>query len=813
MANASLHPVHHWFHQNGWKAFDFQQQAWDAVLLGKQGIVNAPTGSGKTYSLLLPYLIQMAQGEKAGLQLIWVSPIRALTKEIQQACERAIHALQLDLKVEIRTGDTATKDKERQRKQMPQVLITTPESLHILFAQKKHALHFQKLSAVVVDEWHELMGSKRGNLMELALAHLRSIQPALQTWGISATIGNLEEAMSVLLGPRQLNGLLIRAQIEKKIEVVSILPPTLDKIPWAGHLGIRLLPDLLPLIEQSQTSLIFTNTRSQAEIWYQSLLDANPDLSGRMAMHHGSISKELRFWVEEALFQGTIKAVVCTSSLDLGVDFRPVDQIFQIGSPKGVARFLQRAGRSGHQPGATSRIHFLPTHALELIEAAALRQAIQDELIEDRIPFIRSFDVLLQYMTTLAVADGFYPKQLLEEVRGTFCFQDLQEEEWQQCINFLVSGGSLSAYDDYHKLEVDEEGRHYVSSRKIAMRHRLSIGVIVSDTMIRVKLKNGAMLGHVEEYFIARLKPGDVFCFAGQNLELLHIRELTATVRLATSKKKAVVTSYMGGRMPLSAQMGAMLRRKLNEAAFGGDGHAELELLKPMLTLQQELSIIPGEEQFLIEYLVDKEGHHLFFYPFEGRFVHEGIAALLAWRLAQSAPISFSIAMNDYGFELLSEEAPDLSALNDTNLYSTQYLLDDIQQSLNAVEMARRRFRDIAAIAGLVFQGYPGKPVKERHLQSSSALLFDVFSEYDPEHLLLRQAYDEALNFQLEEGRMRQALNRIKAQELVVRSIDQPSPLCFPILVDRLNRDRLSTEQLDARIARLIKGKERLNSK
>lgn len=265
--------------------------------------------------------------------------------------------------------------------------------------------------------------------------------------------------------------------------------------------------------------------------------------------------------------------------------------------------------------------------------------------------------------------------------------------------------------------------------------------------------------------------------------------------------------------MPLSAQMGAMLRRKLNEAASGGDGHAELELLKPMLTLQQELSIIPGEEQFLIEYLVDKEGHHLFFYPFEGRFVHEGIAALLAWRLAQSAPISFSIAMNDYGFELLSEEAPNLSALNDSDLYSTRYLLDDIQQSLNAVEMARRRFRDIAAIAGLVFQGYPGKPVKERHLQSSSALLFDVFSEYDPEHLLLRQAYDEALNFQLEEGRMRMALDRIQAQELVVRTIEQPSPLCFPILVDRLNRDRLSTEQLDARIARLIKGKEKLDSK
>jgi ATP-dependent Lhr-like helicase len=811
MPKAQMQSARKWFRQNGWKPFSFQEETWELLLNGEEGIVNAPTGSGKTYSLLLPIIEKISKSQSKGLQLIWVSPIRALTKEILQSTERALFAMGHNLEVEVRTGDTSTKDKQRQSKKMPHILITTPESLHILFAQKKHQRYFGNLKYVVVDEWHELMGSKRGNLMELALAHFRTLSPGVQTWGISATIGNMEEAIQVLLGSSHQKGKLVRSDIEKKVEVVSVLPPSIDKIPWAGHLGIRLLADLLPLIETSKTSLIFTNTRSQAEIWYQSLLEANPDLSGRMAMHHGSISRELRFWVEDALNQGTIKAVVCTSSLDLGVDFRPVDQIFQIGSPKGVARFLQRAGRSGHQPGATSKIHFIPTHALELVEAAALRQAIKEELVEDRLPFIRSFDILLQYMTTLAVSDGFYPHELYEEVKGTYCFEHLTLEEWHQCLDFLTTGGSLSAYDDYHKVEVMDDGLHQVTSRKIARRHRFSIGAIVSDTMIRVKMKQGGTLGHVEEYFISRLKPGDVFWFAGQNLELIHVREMTATVTISHGKKKGIVTSYMGSRMPLSAQMGEMLRRKLNDVTANTKNEPELEMLQPMLELQSEMSIVPNKNQFLIEYLSDKEGHHLFFYPFEGRFVHEGMAALVAWRIALFMPISFSIAMNDYGFELLSDEPPPLEELVNTELFDTSNLIEDINQSLNSIEMARRRFRDISTIAGLVFQGYPGQQVKERHLQSSSALLFDVFSEYDPANLLLQQAFDEALNFQLEEGRMRSALKRIQNQEIIIQDVERPTPLCFPILVDRLNREKLSTEQLDQRLAKMIKAHKNLS--
>lgn len=805
-----LELIRKWFQANSWKPFDFQERSWQAVLKKKHGIVNAPTGSGKTYSLLLPMLEEMARTPKEGLQLIWISPIRALTKEIQQSAERALFGLGHPFEVAIRTGDTTPRDKAAQNRKMPHILITTPESLHVLLAQKKYRRHFKTLRFVVVDEWHELLGSKRGNMTELALARFKTLQPELLIWGISATIGNLDNALEVLLGPEG-KGVLIESGLKKKIEVQSVLPPSLDKIPWAGHLGIRLLPDLLPMIETSKTSLIFTNTRSQAEIWYQSLLEADPDLSGRMAMHHGSISKELRGWVEDALNSGSVKAVVCTSSLDLGVDFRPVDQVFQIGSPKGVARFLQRAGRSGHRPGATSRIHFIPTHALELVEASALRAAIKESLIEDRIPYIRSFDVLLQYLTTLAVSDGFFPEELLPELRSTYCFQTLTDDEWAFCLDFLVTGGSLSAYDDYQKVEVDDDGRFVVTSRKIARRHRFSIGAIVSDTMIRVKLRQGGTLGHVEEYFVARLSPGDVFWFAGQQLELIHFREMTATVQPARGQKKGVVTSYMGSRMPLSAQMGAMLRKKLQEASEPGPKEAELQMLRPMLELQEELSLIPNEQQFLVEYLHDKEGHHLFFYPFEGRFVHEGMAALIAWRIALFMPISFSIAMNDYGFELLSEEPPPIDERIDRSLFNTEHLVEDIRQSLNETEMARRRFRDIASISGLVFQGYPGNQVRDRQLQNSSALLFDVFKEFDPGHLLLQQAYDEALNFQLEEGRLRTALDRISAQEIVLKSIERPSPLCFPILVDRLNRERVSTESIDDRIARMIREQTKLD--
>jgi ATP-dependent Lhr-like helicase len=738
-----------------------------------------------------------------GVQLIWITPIRALAKEIHQSAERAVQALGSEWEVGVRTGDSTQKVKQAQKKKLPQILITTPESIHVMLSNKGYAKLFKNLRAVVIDEWHELMGSKRAVQCELFLSKFRALQPELRTWGISATIGNMEESMEILMGaePRA-EPQIIKANIEKSLVIEPVLPEEVETLPWAGHLGIRLLDQVVPLIHENQSTLIFTNTRAQAEIWFQQILAADPSLAGILAMHHSAISKEVRAWVEEALYDGRLKAVVCTSSLDLGVDFRPVDCVVQIGSPKGVSRFVQRAGRSGHRPGATSKIHFVPTHSLELLECAALRKAVDEKANEDRMPYLRSLDVLIQYMVTLAVSDGFRSGELLAEVRGTTSFASVSDEEWNWCLDFIVRGGeSLESYDDFHKVVV-EDGVYKVISRKVSMRHKFNIGTIVSSTMVKVKLQKGKFLGQVEEYFISKLIPGDAFWFAGRCLELVRFKGVEATVRLS-KQKKGQVPSYMGGRMPLSAELGYFLREKLEESATRDSFEdPELALVQPIISLQKERSAVPTRDQFLIEYLEDKEGHHLFVYPFEGRLVHEGLASLLSYRLGHFGKQTFSIAMNDYGFELYSDQPIPIEDGLDSDIFSLEHLREDLVSSLNESEMMQRRFRDIAQISGLVFTGYPGKNITTKQLINSTKLMYEVFRDYDPDNLLLRQAYEEVHEFQLEEARMRAALERIANQETVFNHIDKPTPLAFPILVDRL-RETMGNESLAERIKRM----------
>ncbi|MCH8554163.1 MAG: ligase-associated DNA damage response DEXH box helicase [Schleiferiaceae bacterium] len=796
-------PLYNWFGQQGWKPLDFQVAAWEAVSKGESGLINAPTGSGKTYSLLLPFLLRGKMEPQKGLQLIWITPIRALSKEIEAAAQRAIVGLDLDWTVGVRTGDTDAKTRREQTKQLPELLITTPESLHLLLAQKKYPTRFKSLQAIVVDEWHELLGSKRAVLMELALSRFRGMLPHLQTWGISATVGNMEDALAILLGSFDSGASIIKTAIRKEMEVNTILPNDVSELPWAGHLGLRMAARLLPILKESKSTLIFTNTRAQSEIWYQKILELAPELAGQMAMHHGSISKDIRGWVEDALHEGKLKAVVCTSSLDLGVDFRPVETIIQIGSPKGVARFIQRCGRSGHQPGAKSSIYFLPTHSLELIEAAALREAVQENRVEARLPYLRSFDVLVQYLMTLAVSEGFYPNEIVNEVRKTVSFETLADTEWQWCLQYLTRGGkSLEAYTDFHKVEIADDGKFEVNSRKIAMRHRMSIGTIVSDAMLQVRMKSGGYLGSIEEWFVSKLEMGDAFWFAGQNLEFIRIKDMTVQVQ-KSKKKVGKVPSYMGGRMPLSAQLGEKLREHIARVSAGEMNLGiEIETIRPLLLRQQAESLLPKETEFLIERYRSKEGFHLFFYPFEGRFVHEGLAALLAYRLSLFQPITFSIAMNDYGFELLSDVPIPIEEGLDSDVFTPESLWEDIRHSVNAGEMSKRKFRDIAAISGLVFGGFPGQRIKERHLQSSSQLVYEVFGTYEPDNLLFLQAQQEVVDFQLEEARMRAALERINAAVIHIVDIEKPTPFAFPILVDRL-REKLTSEKLEDQIRKM----------
>lgn len=807
--------IHHWLSSKGFQPFRFQEEAWEHIAAGDSGLIIAPTGCGKTYSVFLGALINFIntnpvafrQKKRSGLQLLWITPLRALAKDIGRAMEEVVKELGIPWEIGIRNGDTDTAERARQKKQMPEVLIITPESLHLLLAQKGYPTLFENLQLIAVDEWHELLGSKRGVQVELAISRIVHLMQAISmsrpmTWGISATIGNLDEALEVLMAPLKTKGMIVKARIDKKIEIESVFPDEIEKYPWAGHLGIKLAHKLIPILEKSRTTLIFINTRGMSETWYQTLLSVCPGLAGSLALHHGSIDRELRTWIEENLHTGNLKAVVCTASLDLGVDFRPVETVIQVGSPKGVARFLQRAGRSGHSPEAVSRIYFLPTHSLELMEAAALKTAIGNGTIESRIPLQLCYDVLLQYLGTLAISEGFRSDETFEEVRSTFCFRELTKPEWQEIIHFITEGGhAMGQYDEFRKVEF-LDGIYRIQSRKLAMRHRLHIGTIVSDAMMKVRFIAGGYVGVIEEYFISRLNPGDVFTLAGRNLEFVMIRDMTAYVR-KSDKKKSIVPSWTGGRMPLSANLGKILRATLNRMAAGSlDDEAELAALAPLLALQNELSIVPKENELLIEQIETEDGFHLFVYPFEGRLVHEAMAAILAYRISKIRPISFSFAMNDYGFELLSDQPIPVDDSNVYELFSPDDLLNDIQRSVNSTEMARRKFRDVAVIGGLIFQGMPGEKKKARHLQSSASLLFNVFSEYDPQNLLLRQSYQEVLDQQMEEIRLRDMLERIQRSEIRISFPARLTPFCFPIKVDSMRED-LSSERLEDRVRKM----------
>jgi ATP-dependent Lhr-like helicase len=791
---------------------------------GGSGLLNAPTGTGKTYAVwggVVNHAL-LRPSKAQGLKAIWITPLRALAGEIAESAQRMCEGVGLDWKVGARTGDTPTKERAAQKKALPQLLVTTPESLHVLLATKGYADLFKHLDWFIADEWHELLGSKRGVQVELALSRLKALRPQLGIWGISATIGNLEEAMTVLQGTDIVDRtcsvdplgrptgagrptpVLVRSTIRKPIEVRSIIPEEVERYPWAGHLGLKLAHRLLPIIEQSTSTLIFTNTRAQSEIWYHHLLDLAPELAGTIALHHGSLDRDVREWVEKALDEGRLKAVVCTSSLDLGVDFRPVETVVQVGGPKGVARFVQRAGRSGHRPDAVSRIWFLPTHALELVEASALRQAAEEGSIEARQPLFRCFDVLAQYLVTLAVSDGFSPATLYDEVRSTWCFQDITPEEWDWLLTFITTGGkSLTAYEEFRKAVVDEDGLVRVHDRRIALRHKLSIGTIVGSESYAVKLIGGGRIGTVEEWFINQLKPGDVFWFAGRSLEFVRVQGLVAQLR-KSREQKGKIPSWQGGRMPLSSYMAKVLRAQLTDPGR----NAEMAAVQPILERQRETSTVPTEDELLIERFESREGHHVVIYPFEGRLVHEAMGSLLAFRMSLLKPITFSIAMNDYGFELLSDQPIPIEEALDNDLFSPQDLLSDLQRSLNATEMAKRKFRDIASIAGLVFKGMPGRPLKERHMRANSGLFFDVFREHEPDHLLLRQAFDEAFDVQMELPRMREALERIQRQRIVLKDPGRFTPFAFPILVDRL-REKLTSEQLEDRIRKMTERLEK----
>lgn len=792
--------VDRWFTSRGWTPFQFQKDLWNARLENKSGLLHVPTGSGKTYAAFIGALMKaMTTNEPPGTRILYITPLKAVSRDIRLALEDATDALCPSFHVEDRTGDTSQAVKARQKLGAPEVLVTTPESLSLLLTHAGHEEFFGALETVILDEWHELLGNKRGTLLELSLARLKALRPELATWALTATISNLDEAARAAAG---FDAQLISADIKRPVIIDSLLPEKIDSFPWAGSLGLRMSKALIEWLDPQVSTLIFTNTRSQAERWYQTILGQKPEWAETMAIHHGSLERDERERVEAGIKSGAIKLVVATSSLDLGVDFGPVERVVQIGSPKGIARLLQRAGRASHRPGESSRLLFVPTHALELIEIASVRRAIDQKIIEARRPIDKPLDVLVQHLVSRALGGGFTRDEIFEEVRHADAFKNLTDEELDWALLFITKGGdSLQAYESFRRVHV-ENGFYTVQDGRIARTHRMNIGTIVGEATVKLKFQRGRDIGSVDEGFISRLKPGDKFLFSGRILQFRRLEGLNAIVKLATGSA-TVSPSWAGGRLPYSAPLSKAVRETLTRYADGKENaDPEGPAIEPVLEAQRRLSALPHEAEILVELARTRDGDHFFLYPFEGRGVHEALGAILALRLAKRFKATFSITANDYGLELLSAEEFHYMPSIDDDLLKVDDVDKDLIEALNLTQMARQKFREIARVSGLLHPGHPGARKSARQLQTSAGLLYDVLRRYEPNHPLIHQAERQALADLVDIDRLRDTLLRIAKAKRLVFQVKRPTPLGFPLLVERWG-SKLSTESLADRIERL----------
>jgi len=807
---AASRRVEQWYRAKGHEIFPFQQAAWDAWNEGLSGLIHSPTGSGKTLAAWLGPLQHELDNPVAskGVKLLWITPLRALANDTCESLQTAASELGSQWRIQVRTGDTPTSTRQKQRSDPPDVLITTPESLSLLLSYAGNEKYFSRLHTVVVDEWHELMGSKRGVQLDLCLARLKNYASqhdgCLRIWGLSATMKNLETAKLALLGDDAQNGKIISGNPDRQVSVTTVIPAGIQNFPWSGHLGIQLAPQVAEVIESARSTLLFTNTRSQAELWFETLTRQKPEWLGTVAIHHGSIDRKIRQVIENRVKDGQLRCVVCTSSLDLGVDFSPVEQVIQVGSPKGIARLMQRAGRSGHRPGVPSVVVCVPTNAFELVEFAAARRALESGNIEERQPLERSLDVLAQHLVTVALGSGFDETSMLKEIRQSFSFRNLSDEEWRWVLDFIIRGGqALKGYPQFNRV-VNNNGVCKVPQGRIARQHRMSIGTIGGDGMMVVKWMSGGTLGQIEESFVSRIKNGSTFLFSGRLVELIQVKEMTAYVKKST-KKRGMVPRWQGGRFPMSSQLAESVLESFGLWQKGELDTPEIHCIDHLLQLQNKWSVLPQLEDFLIEQVNLRDGFSSYFYPFAGRLVHEGLGILIAWRISQMQETTLTISASDYGFELHGSDVLELDDRKIKSLFSPDNLLDDLLQSLNSSEAAKRQFRDIARIAGLVFQGYPGSGKSTRQIQASSGLIYEVLKNHDEGNLLLDQANREVLESQMEFRRMHQCLSALSSKRLLLKQPARLTPLAFPLWADRLQSQTVSSESWRTRVEKMLK--------
>lgn len=819
---SSADPLLAWFAAQGWSPLPHQLEVHAAQDAGLSGLLIAPTGSGKTLALAGAWvrrhagrasgLAVSARRKPASLKCLWITPMKALALDTHGHLQVLADALESGLRFELRSGDSLSAARQRARRGACDGLVTTPESLSLLLSYPEARESFANLELVVVDEWHELLGSKRGVLLELALARLVSMLPALLIWGASASIGNPQEALSVLCATRP-QARLVRAAHRRQLILQTLLPDATRRFAYAGHLGIQQLRQVLAAIGNAGSSLCFTNVRSQAELWYQALAAVWPYAPEELALHHGSLSTAQRQAVEQGLRESRLRAVVCTSALDLGVDFPGVEQVIQIGSPRGLARLLQRAGRSQHRPHLASRVVMVPTHAFELIEFAAMRRSVDAGEVESRVPLELCLDVLIQHLASCAIGSGFNADEMWHEVRRSHAFRKLDATDYARCLDVIVRGGSaLASYPDFQRV-VCADGIYRMETRAQITRHRMSIGTITSESTIAIRLMRGGKLGEVEEGFIARLTPGTRFHFAGRALELVRIHDMVAHVRLAQGNSPTVVPRFSGGSLPISATLGAALRRELGQLQADSP---ERMAAAAMLATQAQRSRVPQPDELLIEYRVRADRNlapgadqsrraELYLYPFAGRRLHEGLGALIAVRLSRQQQLSLSYSANDYGL-VLNSNTPQAFATLDAGrwreLLSPLTLDEDLRAVANLSELARRKFREIARVVGFTPPSLPGRAVRSmRQLQASSSMLYEVLREHDAQHVLLELALREALGAELDRAGLGECLERLQAQQLLQVEISELTPFSFPLWAE-FQRGEVSSEDWRTRIER-----------
>jgi ATP-dependent Lhr-like helicase len=786
-----------WFAARGWRPRPHQLAMLDAARAGESALLIAPTGGGKTLAGFLPSLVELAGAPRAGLHTLYVSPLKALAADIARNLTVPVREMELGLSIETRTGDTTAAERRRQREAPPQILLTTPESLALLLSFPEAEAMFAGLRAVVIDEVHALAGTKRGDQLALCLARLATLAPESRRAGLSATVAH-PEALRAWLSPSAQPGdvRLIAAPGGAAPELGLMLPA--GRLSWSGHMGLAAAPQILERIRAAGMTIVFVNTRAQAELMFQALWKLNAETLP-IALHHGSLEPEQRRRVEAAMAEGRLRAVVATSSLDLGIDWGGVDQVIQVGAPKGTSRLLQRVGRANHRMDEPSRAILVPANRFEVLECEAAMAGVAEGELDGDPPRPGGLDVLAQHLLGTACAGPFRPDALFAEVRRAAPYADLPRRNFDDVLRFVEDGGyALSAYERYRRLFRDSEGTVHVRSERVARQFRMNIGTIVEAPMTKVRLKRGAVLGEVEEAFASQLAPGDTFMFAGRLLRFERLRETTLEASEGGTGDPAVPV-YAGTRMPLTTNLAARVRAMLNAPAGWADFP---EPVREWLDLQRRRSRMPGRQGLLVETFPRGGRWYLVAYCFEGRNAHQTLGMLLTRRMQRAGFAPLGFVATDYVLAAWSAHEPHDVA----RLFEEDMLGDDLEAWMAESSMLRRTFRHVAVIAGLIERSHPGAEKSRRQVTVNSDLIYDVLRRHQPDHVLLRATRADAAGGMTDLARIAAMLARIRGR-IVHMPLSRVSPLAVPVLLEigrESVRDTASEDELLAEAEAII---------